>query len=191
MDTLQHKQLYMKKIAVIYEKDIYPEKKEASNIKYEDRITGKAIILDDENKIALVGNRQNKFLQLPGGGISKNEKIEEGIIRECLEEVGCKVSMVKEMGCIDDFRPRDRKHCINYCYIVRILGKKGAPKYTKEETRIGMYIKWVTLEEAITIFKKQKEELKAGNVTFYNTGFNIIRDFLFLEEAQESLKIYG
>jgi len=180
----------MKKITTIYEKDIYPEKKTVKNTEYSNRVTGKAIVLDNENKIALVGNKQNEFLQLPGGGIDLSEDVREGVIRECLEEIGCTVIILDEVGRIDDYRSRDKKHCINYCYIVKVLGIKGNPKYTKRELEIGMYTKWVTLEEALDIFKKQKKELETGRIAFYNTGFNIVRDLLFLENAEVTNKIY-
>lgn len=181
----------MKKIATLYEKDIYPEKQSDEHIEYSDRATGKVIVLDEENNVALVGNKQNHFLLLPGGGIDDGEDIQTGIIRECLEEVGCKVNILNEIGCIDDYRPRDKKHCISYCYTARVVGEKGYPKYTEDETGIGMYTKWVTLDKALEIFKEQKLELESGNVTFYNTGFNIVRDLLFLEEAKNMGNLYG
>ncbi len=181
----------MKKITTLHERDIYPEKQFIENVEHSDRATGKAIVLDEENKIALVGNKQNEFLLLPGGGIDDGEDIQTGIIRECLEEIGCVVNILGEIGCIDDYRPRDKKHCISYCYTVRVIGIKGYPKHTENEIKIGMYTKWVTLEEALNIFKKQKLELESGKVTFYNTGFNIIRDLLFLEEAKNINKLYG
>jgi ADP-ribose pyrophosphatase YjhB (NUDIX family) len=174
----------MKKIATLHEKDVYPEKKSDEGIEYSDRATGKAIVLDGENKVALVGNKQNKFLLLPGGGIDDGEDIQTGIVRECLEEIGCVVNILDEVGCIDDYRPRDKKHCINYCYTARVIGNKGDPKHTENETAVGMYTKWVTLEDALDIFKRQKLELESGKVAFYNTGFNIIRDLLFLEETK-------
>lgn len=174
----------MKKIATLHEKDIYPEKQSDESVEYSDRITGKAIILNAENKIALVGNKQNEFLLLPGGGIDDGEDIQAGIIRECLEETGYAVNILNEVGCIDDYRPRDKKHCVSYCYTVRATGDKGEPKHEKNEIEIGMYTKWVTLEEALGIFRKQKLELESGKVAFYNTGFNIVRDLLFLEEAK-------
>lgn len=178
----------MKKITTIQEKDVYPDKEINTGIEYADRITGKAIVVDDENKIALVGNKQNEFLQFPGGGIDKDEDIKEGIIRECLEEIGCAVTILEEVGCIDDYRPRDKKHCINYCYFAKVLGIKGNPKHTEDESTIGMYTKWVSVKEVSDIFKKQKEELMAGKVTFYNTGFNILRDYLFFEEIKQKIK---
>ena len=178
----------MKKICTIHEDDVYPDKK-TGPVEYEDRLTVKAIVLDIEGKIGLVGNKQNDFLQLPGGGIDTSENIEEGLKRECLEEIGCLVDVVSEIGCIDDYRSRDKKHCINYCYIVKVIGEKGIPNYTEKEAEIGMYTKWLSVQEVMNLFEKQKQDLEKGLVTFYNTGFNILRDYLFLKQAISEEKI--
>lgn len=171
----------MKHICTTYEKDVYPNK-EIFVVEYFDRLTVKAIILDQNGKMALVGNKKNNFLQLPGGGVDNGESMEEGLVRECLEEVECFVEISSEVGYIDDYRSRDKKHNINYCYVVNVLEKKGMPLYTDNESRIGMYTKWVSVDEAFDIFHKQKKDLENGLVEFYNTGFNISRDFLFLKE---------
>jgi ADP-ribose pyrophosphatase YjhB (NUDIX family) len=173
----------MKKITTIYQKDVFPEMEEDPNIEYTDRNTGKAIIIDNEGKVGLVGNKQNDFLQLPGGGIDDSEGIIQGVIRECLEETGCNVKLKFEVGVIDDYRTRDKKHCINFCYIVVVTGEKGGVSHTDDESNVGMYTKWVGVKTALDIFKKQERNLKEGKVTFYNTGFNILRDLKFLEDA--------
>jgi ADP-ribose pyrophosphatase YjhB (NUDIX family) len=182
----------MKKLTTIYEKDIYPEKTAIKNVEYSDRITVKAIVLDEKNNIALIGNKQNKFLQLPGGGVEKDDykDLKKCLIRECSEEIGCVINIFDEIGYIDDYRPRDKKHCINYCYVVQVLGQKGDPKYTENEIKIGMHTKWFTMKEAFDVFRQQKKELETGRVTFYNTGFNIVRDLLFLEYAKLTNKIH-
>jgi ADP-ribose pyrophosphatase YjhB (NUDIX family) len=173
----------MNKITTIYQKDVFPEMAEDTSIEYEDRNTGKAIIVDSERKIGLVGNKQNDFLQLPGGGIDDGEDIGQGVIRECLEETGCNVELKSEVGIVDDYRPRDKKHCINFCYVAAVVGEKGVVSYTDDESNIGMYTKWVDVKTALDIFRKQEVDLKDGKVTFYNTGFNILRDLKFLENA--------
>ncbi len=173
----------MKKITTIYQKDVFPEMVEDPSMEYVDRNTGKAIMLDNKGMVGLVGNKQNDFLQLPGGGIDEGENIDEGIIRECLEETGCNVVLKSEVGIIDDYRPRDKKHCINFCYVVAVTGEKGEVSHTDDESNIGMYTKWVDVKTALDIFRKQEKDLKEGGVTFYNTGFNILRDLKFLEEA--------
>lgn len=173
----------MNKITTIYQKDIFPEMTEVQSIEYTDRNTGKAIIVDSDGKIGLVGNKQNDFLQLSGGGIDDGEDIGQGVIRECLEETGCNVELKSEVGVIDDYRPRDKKHCINFCYVVAVVGEKGEVSHTDNESNIGMYTKWVDVKTALDIFRRQEVDLKEGRVTFYNTGFNILRDLKFLENA--------
>ncbi len=172
----------MKKIITIYQKDVFPELVEDPGIEYSDRNTGKAIMVDGEGKIGLVGNKQNNFLQLPGGGIDDEEDIGDGIIRECLEETGCVVTLNAEVGMIDDYRPRDKKHCINFCYVVSVVNK-GDVAHTEDESNIGMYTAWVDVKTAIDTFRKQEKDLREGKVSFYNTGFNILRDLRFFEEA--------
>ena len=178
----------MKKLGTFTQTDVFPGKEDAKEkINFEDRITGKAVIFDYDNNIALVGNRVNSFYLLPGGGIDAGESIEDGIIRECLEEVGCKVELKEAVGIIDDYRDRDKKHCINYCYSAKVIGKKGKLALTEEEEKNGLHVIWTPLDEAIKILEKEVGQLKHGEVTFYNTGFNILRDHLFLKEMK-SLK---
>lgn len=181
----------MEKIATIHEKDVFPDKIEPQGIQYSDRNTGKAIIINDENKIALVGNKENDYLLLPGGGIDEGEDLQSGVVRECLEEIGYAVRIINEVGVIDDYRPRDKKHCINYCYTTKIIGGDGISIHTNDEAKIGMYTKWVDIKEALEIFKKQRSDLNDKKVAFYNTGFNILRDLMFLEEAIAKNKIHG
>lgn len=175
----------MKPSAIFREKDVFPDKNTPeSGIKYEDRPTGKAIVFDNEEKIALVGNKVNSFYLLPGGGINPGESVEDGIVRECLEEIGCQVKLDQSLGTVEDYRTRDKKHCINYCYTARLVGKKGELTLTEEERKNGLHVIWVHLDEAVSFLEKETEQLKRGEVAFYNTGFNILRDSFFLKKLK-------
>jgi len=176
----------MDPLAIFKEKDVFPSKNTPEDgIKYEDRPTGKAIVFDREGKIALVGNKVNSFYLLPGGGIDVGESIEDGIVRECLEEIGCQVKLDRSIGIIEDYRTRDKKHCVNYCYTAKLVGEKGKLTLTEDEKKNGMHVLWVSFDEAISILEKEKEQLKRGGVAFYNTGFNILRDSFFLNELKK------
>lgn len=175
----------MKNLRTFTQKDIFPDKEDdKEKINFEDRVTGKAIVFDDDSNVALVGTKVNSFYLLPGGGIDQGESIEVGIIRECLEEIGCIVELKIPIGTVDDYRNRDRKHCINYCYTAKLIEQKGELTLTEDEKKNGLHVIWVPLDEAIKILKKEVGQLKRGEVTFYNTGFNILRDHLFLKEAK-------
>ena len=172
-----------KTIATFTDKDIFPNNPLAREVSFVDRPTVKVIILDEDNKIGLVGNNKNEYFQLPGGGVDVNENILDGAKRECLEETGCNLNINHEIGCIDDYRSRDKVHCISYGYLGNLTGEKGEPMHTEEEKDNQMYVKWFTLTEVLDIFHKQEKDLRDGKVTFYNTGFNIVRDRLFVITA--------
>lgn len=175
----------MKSLATFKQIDIFPNQADNwSEVSFEDRPTGKAIVFDDQNNIALVGTKVNSFYLLPGGGINKDESIENGIIRECLEEIGCRVGLEHNIGIVDDYRNRDKKHCINHCYTAKLIGEKGKLDLTEDEAKNGLHVIWVPLNEAVDILQKEVEQLKRGEVSFYNTAFNIMRDYTFLKEAQ-------
>ncbi len=177
----------MKNLGTHTQADIFPDTDDNRKvIIFEDRATGKAVVFDDQKNIALIGNKVNSFYLLPGGGIDQNESIESGIVRECLEEIGCNVELSKTVGIIDDYRNRDKKHCINYCYTAKLIGEKGELKLTEEEEKNGLHVIWVSFDEALGILEKEVEQLKRGEVAFYNTGFNILRDWLFLKELKKN-----
>ena len=178
----------MKSIAIFYQRDVFPLMPEALDVKFVDRPTGKAVIFDENKHVALVGNKVNSFYLLPGGGINNDERVEDGIIRECLEETGCDVKLDKLLGIVEDYRDRDKVHCISYCYTANVITKNKKLSLTLDEEKNGMYVIWVALEEAIRIFSEEIDDLKKGKVQFYNTGFNILRDNVFLNEARKIMK---
>lgn len=154
---------------------------------WKDRPTGKVVLFNDQNQIALIGNKVNNFLLLSGGGIEGDESILDGVKRECQEETGCEIEIIKELGVTEDFRSRDRKHCISFGYAAKVISY-GTPALTESEIDIGAYVKWLSISEAYELFAIQEEKVKKGEVKFYNTCFNIFRDSLFIRLAQELIK---
>jgi ADP-ribose pyrophosphatase YjhB (NUDIX family) len=170
-----------KNIKTLYQKDIFP-KMEDTEVAYEDRATGKSIVIDKEDKIALVGTTVNYIYTLPGGGIENGEDINSGIIREIKEETGCNIEIIKIIGTIDDYRNRDKKHCINYCAVSNVLGEKGEQELIEEEKRNGLHVKWFTKEEAFEILEAEYKKVLNGEINYYNTAYNVARDFEFMKE---------
>ncbi|MCD6494649.1 NUDIX domain-containing protein [Candidatus Bipolaricaulota bacterium] len=58
------------------------------------RNSAKAIIIEDD-RILLTRNRNNagEFYLLPGGGQRHGESLAEAVVRECMEEIGVRVSV--------------------------------------------------------------------------------------------------
>lgn len=105
-----------------------------------------------------------------------------------LEETGCNVEIDFIFGCIDDYRNRDKKYCINYCAISKIIGEKGMPNLTEDESKNDLHVKWFDIHEAIEVLNKEKEAVHRGEIKYYNTAYNVIRDGIFLSEYLKNIK---
>ncbi|MBX8939329.1 NUDIX hydrolase [Enterococcus gilvus] len=70
--------------------------------KYQARYAAYAILMDDEEKIALVQAPNGAYF-LPGGEIEGNETKEEAIEREMLEELGVGVILSDYLGQADEY----------------------------------------------------------------------------------------
>lgn len=169
-------------LMVLRDRDIFPAMPEPGDIAWKDRPTGKVVLFDGQGRVALIGNRVNDFFLLPGGGIEDGESVRDGALRECQEETGCTIELLRELGATEDFRSRDQKHCISYGYSARMISQ-GSPSLTSAEADVGAYVKWFALDEAQALFADQEEKVKRGEVKFYNTCFNILRDALFIRRA--------
>lgn len=178
LDVVENSEILMS----LRDKDIFPNAIDETDVIFEDRITGKVVLFNEEGKIALVGNAINDFFILPGGGVEEGESILDGIRRECREETGCEIEIQEALGVTEDFRSRDGKHCISFCYSAKVVSL-GAPMLTEGEAKVGVYVKWLSLPEALELFAVQEEKVKAGEVKFYNTCFNIIRDSFFIRRV--------
>lgn len=146
------------------------------------RRTAKAVLVNDRQEIALVGNTVHDFLLLPGGGIAEEEEVRAGCMRECREETGCVIELTQELGITHDYRARDKRHSINYGFLGKVISN-GTPELTESEIDVGLFTRWVSEAEAMHLFETQAAMVKEGRVGFYNTAFNILRDKFFLEAA--------
>ena len=174
-------------LMTLYDKDIFPDTPDITDVVWKDRPTVKAVLFNEANEIALIGNKVNDFFLLPGGGVESNESAIDAIMRECQEETGCEIEIQNALGKTEDFRLRDTKHCISLGYSAKVISH-GTPMLTEGEADIGAYVKWLSVPEAIELFKFQEEKVRAGEVKFYNTCFNTIRDSLFIRRAQDLIK---
>ena len=123
------------------------------------RSTAKAIILC-EGKILL--NRSyteqlGEFYALPGGGQHRFEALEDAVRRECLEETGLHVRVVRLAAVCEEIwtTPAVREEFPEYAHrmlhIFLCETEDGIPQETPAETDYGMIeAVWVPLETADT-----------------------------------------
>ncbi|MGV8984357.1 NUDIX domain-containing protein [Clostridium sp.] len=163
-------------IKEIYEKDIGCNY-ENININYKLRKASRAIVLNDSQKIALLFVSKNNYHKLPGGGIEAGEDIETALNREVMEEAGVNIDVLGEIGTIIEYRDKHKLLQISYCYYSEVKGEIKEPSFTDEEANSGFQLKWVPLEEAISILENDTPDNYLGK--FIQT-----RDLMFLKSAE-------
>lgn len=129
------------------------------------KIKVRAILLDDNNYMALMYlpkfefNNYNDLYMLPGGSIEFNENLEKALEREMLEETGCHINIVEELGHTIEERGYDNYTIITHYYLARVAGKKSQPQMTELENEYKTELQWHHLEKALDILNNQVPEV--------------------------------
>lgn len=166
------------------DREIFPNNTYDDVTEWFDRKTVKVIIVKDDGKIALVTNRIHKCHLLPGGGVDGDEGVVQTAVRESREEANCSINEIRIIGVVEEYRARDGKHYLT----TGVIAKAGETVYedtrTDNEKNLEMAVGWFSLDEVKYFFKQQKDRLRNGEIDFYNTSFNIVRDSAFLDGAE-------
>ncbi len=152
------------------------------NKDYEERSAARAIVFDAEKNVALLHATKKSYHKLPGGGIEGDEDIETALRRELLEEIGCSIENIQELGVVEEYLDGFGLHQTSYCFIADLVGDKGENLLEEGEIADGFEPKWVSLDDAIAILESE------SNIENYQGKFIRLRDLTFLKEAQ---KRYG
>ncbi len=169
----------MKKLLTLSDKDIFPNTKAPVITTCEERLAVKVVLFDKDNKLALVGT---KHRLLPGGGVGLDEHISDAAVREVREEVGCAINIIREIATTEEFREKIGRHQITHFLLARVVGEKGIPETTQKDEQ-GIVVEWHTLDEAIALLEKQKNEIPFAD---YNACFNVRTHLDALREFQKT-----
>lgn len=145
---------------------------------YKVKRTARAILMNDNNEIALLHATNGDWYELVGGKLEENDTHEKALKRECLEEVGAKIEILDEVGVVIEFRNTFKTIKINHCYCAKILGKLGQQSLTESENEYGIVLEFHTIENAIALIKSTKPFGENEMVGKYMLASEII----FLEE---------
>ena len=91
---------------------------------HKERGASRAVVFDNDGNIALLHATKKNFHKLPGGGIEQGESIEKALHREIMEEIGCTIKNIRELGIIEEFRNKFSLHQLSYCFLADLDGKR-------------------------------------------------------------------
>lgn len=146
------------------------------------RIGARGIVVREDGKIAIFNKSNKNEYKLPGGGIENDEKPEETFKREVLEETGCKVEIIKELGTTEEYKSLDNFKQISYVFIAKVLEDTKQLNVTQKEKEEGAKLVWETPENALKLITNSYDKLVASKYgSVYHTRFIVLRDRKILE----------
>ena len=143
----------MKVIKEIYRGD------NASSFKdnYRTRLAARAVLLNEDNEVALLYVSKKGYHKLPGGGIDEGESIIEGLNRELLEETGYKAKVESEIGLVIQYLEEISLIQFSFCYFAKVISKVDEPNYTDGEIEDGFQLVWLKKDDAIRTLATEGE----------------------------------
>lgn len=147
---------------------------------FETRTAVRAVVYDRDGNVAVLHVTKQRYHKLPGGGVEDGEDEMMALKRECREELGCDIEVTGEVGQIIEYRKMLGLKQISPCYTARVVGEKGNPSFTQEESDEGFEIQWLPLDQALAAMTTGQPLNNEGLL------YIVPRDRAFLEQVTNS-----
>jgi 8-oxo-dGTP pyrophosphatase MutT (NUDIX family) len=169
----------MQTILTLHESDINSGATDLDPKDFTAREAARAVVVDEQGRVALLKVGKYNYHKLPGGGIEGDEDKLQALQRELLEEIGCTATVTAEIGQIIEYRDQYRLQQTSYCYLAQKFGEQQSLTLTEKELSEGFEMLWAdSIEVAIALFK-------ADQPADYGGSFIQRRDLKILETAKE------
>lgn len=145
------------------------------------RIGARGIIRRNDGKIAIFNKSNKNEYKLPGGGIKSTELPEDSFKREVLEETGCIVNVVDNIGITEEYKSKQNFKQISHVFIGDVVEDKGYLSLTDIEISTGGRLLWETPERALALITDCYNKITADEFSIYITKFVVLRDRKILE----------
>lgn len=174
----------MKTILTITEQDINPDALPVDVSQFREREAARAVLVDESGQVYLLNVSKHGYHKLPGGGIDEGESAEQALMRELMEEVGCRADIITALGGIVEFRGYDDGGLrqTSYCYLARQVGEQQESALEEGELDEGMFeVMAEDIDVAIELLSSDKPDNLEGK-------FIQKRDLYILRAAKAAMQ---
>ncbi len=167
-------------IKKITDKDLNIKEKRLINPKT--RTASRGIVENKGGKIAVFYKSKMNEYKLPGGGIDPGEDKGVAFRREVLEETGCIITKIKELGITIEEESQTNFVQKSYVFKSKVLRDTKRLDITEREKEEGAKLLWLDPNEALKLMKESLKNVKESRFeSNYNSQFIINRDISILE----------
>ncbi len=147
------------------------------------RTAARAVMFDENGRVALINSTNRGCYKLPGGGIDEGELIEEALRREVHEEAGYEIHDIIPLGYTHETRHKFTQYNVSYAFIAR-AGKFVGANLMEDEIEDGFQLEWYDdIDAAISALEAIDTSDK-----IYQMKFFTVRELAILREAKRVMK---
>ncbi len=167
------------------DKDFGIEPQEMNNFKL--RMAARGIVIREDGKIAIQNKANKNEFKLVGGGMEENEDPIIAFKREVLEEAGCEVEVIKQLGITEEYKSLQNLKQISHIFIANVINDTHKLDLTEKEKSEGAKLLWVNPKEALQLITDCYDKLLPSDYDdVYDTRFVVLRDRKILEYYLQS-----
>lgn len=146
------------------------------------RLGARGIVLNDKGEIALIHKVAKNEYKLPGGGVDDGEDARQAFRRECEEELGCIVDIIRELGVANEYKSQENFRQSSFVYEAKKTVTLESDCLTDKEKAEGTKCLWLPKLQALDKMKRSFRSLRASQYdSVYRTKFMVLRDIRILE----------
>lgn len=146
------------------------------------RLSARGIVIREDGKIAIFNKANKNEYKLPGGGMENDENPEETFKREVLEETGCIIEIVENLGITEEYKYQINFKQISNVFVGKVIKDTKHLNVTQKERDEGARLLWKTPKEALELITNCYGKLvKSDYESVYATKFIVLRDRKILE----------
>lgn len=153
------------------------------------RLSARGIVIREDGKIALQNKSKKNEFKLVGGGIENNEDPIIAFQREVLEEAGCEIKIIRQLGTTEEYKSLQNLKQISHIFIAKVINDLHKLSLTEKEKNEGAKLLWVEPKEALELVTDCYNKLLPSDYDdVYDTRFVVLRDRKILEYYLENIK---
>ena len=112
----------------------------------------RVILTNDSGQVALLNKQKKNEFKLIGGGVDDGETLIDALKREVLEEAGCEITDISEIGFVEECHTKNNFVQTSFIFSAKVLHDTHVLNLTDNEIAEGSTLCWFEPHEACLLY---------------------------------------